>query len=290
MIPRAVLVVLSLSVGQPARAADPKPPEATPMKLTPTPTHPFVHGPATDSPELASWLERQAGSGLRLPVTVELSASRGEVSRAALATRKKDAPPVTLDDSRLGISLADRARQACADAAHCTLWLDGRMEKGVFAVTRVGPALTAAELEDRLFAARELPGARAALVAQLDLLATGVTPETTDPAAKALVAAGKESIPLLIASLDDGRPHLLGLTTVGARCQKLLYAVVTPTVTLPEPPHFKVASEQVLYVADWPAFWAARQHKTLTELHDELRPLVRRYWLERGTTQTVPQP
>ena len=50
----------------------------------------------------------------------------------------------------------------------------------------------------------------------------------------------------------------------------------------------KVFSTQVLRIADWRAFWAARKGRSLKQLHDELRPLVKAYWDQHGTTQNVP--
>ncbi|MBL8954206.1 MAG: hypothetical protein JNK82_25740 [Myxococcaceae bacterium] len=44
---------------------------------------------------------------------------------------------LSLDDAALGVSLDDRARQACAEAATCELWLVGDFQKATFAVKQV---------------------------------------------------------------------------------------------------------------------------------------------------------
>ena len=121
------------------------------------------------------------------------------------------------------------------------------------------------------------------------------------------MTAGKDAVPLLIASLGDGRPYerrditnrmnlphdarpapLFATTTVGMHVVDLLYEIITPFVDSPHAGKFKVYSEQVLSVEDWPGFWARHGEKSLEQIHEMLAPLVQAYWKEHGTTQRVP--
>jgi hypothetical protein len=266
------------------------------MQLTAPPTLAFVHGPSTASAaELAKWLEQQHDT-VRLPVLVKRGAG-GEV------ISKKEPLPLTLEDSALGISLADRARTACPDAAQCPLWLEGTWRNGGLFVTRVLHPVSA---EEPLFAWLEVPDGRLELAALLEKLGSDAPLADKREAAQALRLAGRDAIPLLIASLDDPRPFevrditnrmnlprganpapFFSTLTVGMRCRDLLHDIVTPAVE-PQGPPVKVFSVQVLGIADWRTFWAKRHDRSLEQIHAELAPLVREYWKAHGTTQTVP--
>lgn len=77
---------------------------------------------------LLNWLDRNGGARdiggppkLKLPVDVTLDPDRLGIAGATLGGF-----PVNLDDSALGIALADRVRQKCAaPAITCRVWVEG---------------------------------------------------------------------------------------------------------------------------------------------------------------------
>lgn len=294
-----------------AEATRPTPTEERAMQLKPTPDWPVVHGPATDDADaLARWLAAQQDfdgrpATVRLPLHLALGPARASVKDAHVVARGADGLALRVSDAALGISLAERVRQAFPDADDGALWLEGQWRGDHLFVTRaLGPVGGGDAVQ---YARRAVPGARADLVALLERLGSDAPLEERRDAAEALKAGGVDSIPLLIASLGDGRPFevrdaanrmnlppnatvepMLVTTRVGTRCEDLLHAIITPAVPSPPAGHFKVFSTEVLHVADWTAFWAKRRGKTLAELHDELAPYARAYWEAHGTTQAVP--
>lgn len=277
------------------------------MQLTAPPTLAFVHGPSlANVPALGKWLELQHDT-VRLPVLVTLGVARSTVSGGQVLTGSTSSLPLSLDDSALGISLADRARSACPGADACPLWLEGTWRDAGLFVTRVVRAVSAEERARPLFAQLEVADGRLDLAALVERLGSEVPLAEKHEAAQALRLSGRDAIPLLIASLDDARPYevrdlanrmnlplganpapLLSTMSVGTRCEDLLQSIITPAVESPPAGNFKVFSEQVLRVADWRAFWAKRKDRSLEQIHAELAPLVREYWAAHGTTQTVP--
>lgn len=287
--------------------------ETKPTVMAPQPELPWAFGPSTaDAAALTAWLARQLAvpdrpETVRLPVLVELGVARSTVAGGRVLSGAKEALALSLDDTALGISLADRARQACPGQDRCALWLEGRWRAGRLQVTRAGGAVKEGEATRPLYAQVAVPGARLELLALVEQLGAEAPMPKKYEAGDALRRAGRDAIPLLVASLGDGRPYevrdlanrmnlpvnakvepLLATTTVGTRCEEMLHAIVTPAVESPPAGNFKVISTQVLRVADWRTFWAARKDKTLEQLHDELRPLAREYWKARGVTQNVP--
>lgn len=282
------------------------------MMLQPTPDWPTVHGPATDDADaLLRWLGAQLDdegrpATVRIPVRVALGEAGGASRGAHVVTRAGDGLELQLQDSALGISLADRTRQAFPGAAGGALWLEGQWRGDHFFVTRVLRPVDVTP-DAALYAERAVPGARADLVALLDKLGSDAPLDERRDAAEKLRAGGVDAIPLLIASLGDGRPFetrdvanrmnlppnavvepRLATTSVGTRCEDLLHAIITPAVSSPPAGNFKVFSTQVLRIEDWRAFWAKRRGLTLEALHAELLPYARAYWEQHGTTQTVP--
>ena len=269
------------------------------MQLKPPPNLAFVHGPSTaDATSLRKWLEQQT-STVRLPVLVKLSNPPTTVASAELITTEPF--PLPLEDSVLGVSLADRARQNCPGATLCALWLEGRW-RTPFSVTRVVKPVTTTT--PPLYVELEVADGRLDLAALLEQLGSDALLADKRDAAQNLKIAGRDAVPLLIASLSDGRPFevrdltnrmnlppganpkpLLATIRVGERCEGLLYDLVTPAVP---GSNIKVFSEQPLRISDWRAFWEKRRDRSLEQIHAELEPLVREYWKTHGTTQTVP--
>ena len=108
----------------------------------------FKTGPKLSDPKLREWLDKQTGL-VKLPVTLE----RGQVGFTSRGA-KCGAVVFRCDDTKLGVSLADRARQACADAATCQLWLLGNWKPGkepVLSISKVEGAVTANELSEYAF-------------------------------------------------------------------------------------------------------------------------------------------
>lgn len=98
----------------------------------------YVRGPAvSDSAELVAWLATQVRR-VRLPVVIEQrSPTHGYVGPLA----------IELDDTALGISLADRLRTLGGD--RCALWLEGRWTRAqgsryVLAIVHVGERIESA--------------------------------------------------------------------------------------------------------------------------------------------------
>jgi hypothetical protein len=265
----------------PVRAAAAPPGPGSPMKLTPAPTHPFVRGPSTADPaRLRAWLSRQPGV-VRLPVHLTLGTARSTVAAARLLSPAKEPVALALDDARLGVSLADRARVACPDSADCALWLEGLWSADTLAVTRVAGPPRPGELGGVLFSFVEVPGGRPELAAHLELMGSSASRADKQAAVEALRAAGLDALPLLVASLDDPRRFEQTGRTVASRCEELVYELVTPPgLTLP-------GGARPLVVKDWRAFFAARGGRSLQQLHDELAPLARSA-VEQGHPLPVP--
>jgi hypothetical protein len=112
----------------------------------------FAPGIALDQPAAALWaaIAAPALAGRRLIVPVQVELELHMVRRVRLGFGA-DAPVLPVDDSRLGIGLADRTRQRCPDRTPCTLWLVGVWEtasplgEARFVVRQVGDGIAAGE-------------------------------------------------------------------------------------------------------------------------------------------------
>lgn len=120
----------------PAFADPTPPPEPKSLVDSAIPGSVFGRGPAlADGKAALAFLEKHDGL-VKVPTTLK----RGDTG---FATNAATAGALTFraDDTKLGVSLADRARQACADEKTCTLWLFGHWVKGAkehtFSVTKV---------------------------------------------------------------------------------------------------------------------------------------------------------
>lgn len=111
--------------------------------------------------ELLAWLDANGGRPdigsapvLKLPVTLFWGEHRLTISGARLGG--EGGLPLQLDDSALGISLKDRARNKCPkDRTECRVLLEGRWrglqgEVGVIQVTRFVNALADDQPGDRV--------------------------------------------------------------------------------------------------------------------------------------------
>jgi len=95
----------------------------------------FVDGPAAaEEAALRDWLRTHTGVArqLRLPVRLATADSGQRESKVGSIA-------IGVGDAALGISLADRVRAACGDAADCLLWLEGYWSGTQFDVRKVGP-------------------------------------------------------------------------------------------------------------------------------------------------------
>ncbi|MFO1078138.1 MAG: hypothetical protein U1E73_10500 [Planctomycetota bacterium] len=283
-----------------------------PQPKQPSPDLAVVHGPAiaVDS-GLLRWVADQRdgerAAVVQLPVVVD--AARDRTARLATANGAATIA-VQLDDAALGVALADRLLERAAGEPRAA-WLEGTWiattEPPTLRVTRWLRPLTNDQCGTTLFARRAVgTDADRGLVAALDELGSDAPAATKEAASRTLVAAGTAAIPLLIASLGDGRTFavrdlvnrmnlpataspapMLAARTVGTHCEDLLYRIVTPPPTVAIDHRGKVLSEQVLAIADWSAFWSKRRSWTLAAIHAELAPLVDEYWRRGGTTQRV---
>lgn len=106
------------------------------MKPTRTPQRVFVDGPKLHSAQEAHawWASQGARTGparvFRVPVTFWAGPPlRGVLGLDVPGAVAPAGESVRLDDTRLGIALADHVRRACAEQPSCALWL--AMERGV---------------------------------------------------------------------------------------------------------------------------------------------------------------
>ncbi len=116
---RVPLVLTAMLVATPSLASGPGP------KTAPGADPVFVPaGPLAPRHGVFGWLATHPEALVRLPVTLWLGPAGG-LSEAAFGLALQPDAGVTLNDAALGISLADRARQACGATSPCTLWLTG---------------------------------------------------------------------------------------------------------------------------------------------------------------------
>lgn len=123
-----------------------------------------------------------------------------------------------------------------------------------------------------------------------------------------LFKSQKGAIPLLIGHLNDQRiyeksktlppplnapahaapaPQMVVDIPVSEVVSDLLYQIITPVYSSPHATRGKVYSHSVFLVKDWSRWWKTNQHKTLAQIHTELRPKVDAYWLGKGLTQIL---
>lgn len=120
--------------------------------MKPEPKRAFAEGPRLSArDELRTWLDQQGSTKrVRLPVLVKKGERPGGVEKQGFVGDEKGLA-LELDDTALGVSLADRYHQFCKEAASCVLLLDGTVEKGRLRVLWVqalsGPAPTTAQVE-----------------------------------------------------------------------------------------------------------------------------------------------
>lgn len=153
---RVLLIVLFASTALADIGPRPMPKPKAPGPMTPEPKRTFADGPSLSEQEaLRSWLAKQVDEQgkpkrVRLPVLVKRGSQPGGVEKKGFVGDEKGLA-LELDDSALGVSLADRYRQYCKEADACVLLLDGAMEKDRFRVLWVqavtGPALVKAQVE-----------------------------------------------------------------------------------------------------------------------------------------------
>lgn len=89
----------------------------------------FVRGAAiTPRDQLIAWLDQQVRDGqprlLRLPIVLARRGPGFTTAGAKVGTAN-DALELYVNDTALGIGLADRARTACKGQPVCAMWLEG---------------------------------------------------------------------------------------------------------------------------------------------------------------------
>lgn len=113
-----------------------------PMRpLTPSPELEFVDGPViADADALREWLAAHDGDlrQLRLPVSMDNGVGVSNFAVGSVA--------IDVDDTALGISLADRARSRCGTQARCRLWLEGYWSGSCLSLRRVGDPVSDEDL------------------------------------------------------------------------------------------------------------------------------------------------
>lgn len=123
--------------------------------MTPEPERTFADGPALEPSEaLRTWLEAQKDAmgrprRVRLPVLVTMSSPLGIDKTGHVGTAKGLA--LELDDSSMGVPLADHVRRAAKETTSTVLLLDGLVDGKTFRVLWVqqlkGAAPTVAKVE-----------------------------------------------------------------------------------------------------------------------------------------------
>lgn len=110
----------------------------------PLPTSTVAEQPLEPKAQALAWLAKaQANKAeFRAPVEVRVSALGVEGGSLGFGS---DRIQVKLDDSRLGLGLADRARAFCGQAPTCAIWLWGNWQAGTLVINRVDKAITADE-------------------------------------------------------------------------------------------------------------------------------------------------
>ena len=117
--------------------------------------------PIADGDKLIAWFEAQGEKVVRVPVLL----SQGQVGYGN-ANAKLGALTVRLDDSRLGMGIAMKAR-ACAGKPRCAMWLDGiwrgKDDAGdyTFEVSRIASVIADDEIDAATYAQVEVPGPNA---------------------------------------------------------------------------------------------------------------------------------
>jgi hypothetical protein len=113
-------------------------------KPDPAPTLTVVAQPLQPATEALAWLQQAQAQGLsfRVPLDVEVSPLGVGSGHLGFAD---DRIAVTIDDTALGIGLADRAQTWCGAAAtSCAMWVWGQWQDGTLVVTRAEGAIDAA--------------------------------------------------------------------------------------------------------------------------------------------------
>lgn len=111
----------------------------------------------------------------------------------------------------------------------------------------------------------------------------------------ALIACAKDPSPVGILPLEGGecinRPaHLptppqcinpVRTETLGERCERMLYNIVTPSYTSPYMTMLtaKQAPPPPFVIEDWNRWWAQQKHHTLEQIHQEARKKIDAFWL-----------
>lgn len=123
--------------------------------MTPEPERTFADGPALEPSEaLRAWLEAQKDAmgrprRVRLPVLVTMTSALGIDKTGHVGSAKGLA--LELDDSSMGVPLADHVRRSAKEATSTVLLLDGLVDGKTFRVLWVqqvtGAAPTVAKVE-----------------------------------------------------------------------------------------------------------------------------------------------
>jgi len=121
LLPALAVLLAACPAGTPEAVDSPAVAEAPVMRDG------FTAGPGLDDPAaLRAWLEAEAERDgarptFRLPVTLDFAEDAPNV----IASARVGALAVSLDDTALGIPLADRARVLCSEVP-CALWLEAQ--------------------------------------------------------------------------------------------------------------------------------------------------------------------
>jgi hypothetical protein len=116
-------------------------PRATPDMLTSSGVRAFVDGvPLGNAPALQAWLEQLGDAVVKLPILLDydgIGYANPRVAGSSLA--------LSLDDSALGVGLADRVRVAGNSAGQTWLptvgiWLEGTWRNSTLRIDRAGTA------------------------------------------------------------------------------------------------------------------------------------------------------
>ncbi|MBP9087670.1 MAG: hypothetical protein KBG15_16225 [Kofleriaceae bacterium] len=113
-------------------------------KNEPAPALTVVAHPLLPTAAALTWLQQAQAQGLTFRVPLEVAVSPLGVGSGHLGFAA-DRIAVNINDTALGIGLADRARTWCgATATTCAMWVWGQWQDGTLVVTKAEGAIDAA--------------------------------------------------------------------------------------------------------------------------------------------------
>ena len=106
----------------------------------PLPSSTVAKQPLVPTAQALTWLAKAQADKVEFRAPVEVRVSALGVEGGSLGFGS-DRIPIKLDDSRLGMGLADRTRALCGQAPTCAMWVWGNWQDGTLVINRVEKAI-----------------------------------------------------------------------------------------------------------------------------------------------------